>query len=164
MSTPTLHFMCGKAGAGKSALAKVLAEDHQAILICEDVWLTRLFPSELATFDDYIKYMRRIKTVVGPLAIDLLKRQSVVLDFPANTVDSRTWFRSIFENANVSHVLHFVNTPDALCLKRIAKRNIERPEGSHEISEATFHYLSSFFQPPSQSESFNVQLYVPQSD
>ena len=34
---PTLHFMCGKMAAGKSTLAKKLAEQHGAILICEDL-------------------------------------------------------------------------------------------------------------------------------
>jgi len=43
-TTPALHFMCGKAGAGKSTLAQALAIEHNAILICEDVWMARLFP------------------------------------------------------------------------------------------------------------------------
>ena len=32
---PTLHFMCGKMAAGKSTLARKLAEQHDAILICD---------------------------------------------------------------------------------------------------------------------------------
>ncbi|MGC1174617.1 AAA family ATPase [Polaromonas sp.] len=37
-STPTLHFFCGKAGAGKSTIASRLAQDHGAILLSEDIW------------------------------------------------------------------------------------------------------------------------------
>lgn len=159
MSTPTLHFMCGKVGAGKSTLAKALCVQHQATLMCEDVWLARLFPDELVSFDDYIKYTRRIKTVVGPLAAELLQRQSVVLDFPANTAATRAWFRSIFEAAGVPHVLHWVDTPEQRCLAQIARRNIERPEGSHEITEAMFHHISSFFEAPASAEGFNVQIH-----
>lgn len=36
---PCLHFLCGKAGAGKSTLARRLAEQHRAVLVSEDVWL-----------------------------------------------------------------------------------------------------------------------------
>jgi len=152
--------MCGKAGSGKSTMAKSLATEHDALLLCEDVWLARLFPAEINTFDDYIKYARRIKAVVAPMVVELLKHQSVVLDFPANTAESRTWFRSIFEAANVPHILHYVVASDALCLRHIAKRNVERPEGSHEISEEMFHHITSFFQPPSPSELFNVQIHA----
>lgn len=42
-TTATLHFFCGKAGAGKSTLARELATTRRAILLCEDVWLARLF-------------------------------------------------------------------------------------------------------------------------
>ena len=38
---PTLHFFCGKAGAGKSTVASRLAQDHGAILISEDICMLR---------------------------------------------------------------------------------------------------------------------------
>lgn len=158
-TSPSLHFMCGKAGSGKSTVAKALALKYDAVLLCEDVWLARLFPTELVTFDDYINYSCRIKTVVAPLVIELLKRQSVVLDFPANTRETRIWFKSIFEAASVPHTLYFINTSNAQCLSQIAKRNIERPEGSHVLTEEAFHHISSFFQPPAEEEDFNVQTY-----
>src|SRR5687768_4175653 len=81
-STPTLHFFCGKAGAGKSTIASRRAQDHSAILWSEDIWLTRLFGDQMKTFGDYVRYSRNRKAVVGPLAVDLLRTgHSVVLDF-----------------------------------------------------------------------------------
>lgn len=155
-----LHFMCGKAGAGKSTLAHALAHRHQAVLLSEDVWLARLYPDELSSFDDYIRCARRIKQVVAPLVVDLLSRQSVVLDFPANTVESRRWFRALFEQAACAHTLHHVHASHALCLARIAQRNVERPEGSHEIDEATFMHITSFFEAPTPGEGLHVQLHA----
>jgi predicted kinase len=155
----TLHLLCGKAGAGKSTLAQSLAAQHQAVLISEDVWLARLFPGELHTLDDYIRCSRRIKAVVGPMVLALLPRQSVVLDFPANTVDTRRWFRALLDLAQVPHTLHHVDASDAHCLGQIAQRNEARPEGSHVISEAMFHHLTSFFQPPTEAEGFQVQVH-----
>ncbi|HEX2011340.1 MAG TPA: ATP-binding protein [Roseateles sp.] len=160
-STPTLHFFCGKAGAGKTTVASRLAQDHGAILISEDIWLTRLFGDQMKTFDDYIRFSKRLKAVVGPLAADLLNAgHSVVLDFQANTKVGRSWFRSVFEQAGAAHVLHFVDTSDEACLARIAKRNVERPEGSHHLTEEDFIHVSSFFQAPEEAEGFNVETHT----
>jgi len=157
----TLHFFCGKAGAGKSTIASRLAQEHDAILISEDIWLLRLFGDQMKSFEDYIQCSRKLKTVVGPLAVDLLNAgQSVVLDFPANTKVGRGWFRSVFEQAKTAHVLHLVTASDERCLTRIARRNLERPEGSHHLTEADFIYVSSFFQAPEEDEHFNIEIHA----
>lgn len=159
--TPTLHFFCGKAGAGKSTVAARLAKEQGAMLISEDVWLMRLFGDQMKTFDDYIRVSGRLKAVVGPLAVDLLSAgRSVVLDFQANTKTGRAWFRSVFEQARSAHVLHFVSASDAACLARIARRNVERPEGSHHLTEEDFVQVSSFFQAPEAAEGFNVEIHA----
>ncbi|MBX3653973.1 MAG: ATP-binding protein [Ramlibacter sp.] len=157
---PTLHFFCGKAGAGKSTLARQVASEQNALLICEDVWLARLFGDQMKTLDDYRRLALKLKSVVGPMVVDLLKSgQSVVLDFPANTRATRAWFRTVFESADAAHVLHFVQTPDAVCLERIGRRNVERPEGAHHLSEQDFEIISSFFEPPEEAEGLGVRVW-----
>ena len=121
----------------------------------------RLFGDQMKTFDDYIRVSRKLKEAVGPLIIDLLNAgQSVVLDFQANTKAGRGWFRSLFEQAGSAHVLHFLDTSDQACLTRIAKRNVERPEGSHHLTEEDFIHISSFFQGPEKTEGFNIKIYA----
>ena len=157
---PCLHFFCGKAGAGKSTLAAALAADEQAFLVCEDVWLARLYGDQMHTFEDYRRFAARLKTVVGPLAMDLLRRgQDVVLDFPANTRAARAWFRSLCEDSGARHVLHFVDPGDATCLEHIAQRNVQRPEGSHHLTPEQFAQISSFFEPPSPDEGFEMRRH-----
>lgn len=159
--TPTLHFFCGKAGAGKSTVAARIAREHGAILISEDIWLARLFGDQMKAFDDYLRFARRLKTVVGPHTVALLEAgHSVVLDFPANTRDGRAWFRTVAEEAGAAHRLHFVNSPDDVCLSRIAQRNALRPEGSHLLSAEDFAHVSSFFQAPEPSEGFDIITHV----
>ena len=156
----SLHLLCGKAGAGKSTLAAALAAKHKAVLISEDIWLIRHY-GPMQTWDDYETYSQRAKTVVGPLVVDLLRLgQTVVLDYPANTKRSRLWFRSLFESANVPHVLHYLVTPDEICLQRIAKRNIERPEGSYHLTKDDFDYISSFFEAPEENEGFKIEIHA----
>lgn len=160
-TTATLHFFCGKAGAGKTTVASGLSSRHSTILLSEDVWLLALYGDEMSTFDDYIRYSKRLKAVLGPLVVELLRSgQSVVLDFQANTKAGRHWFRSLFEQASANHVLHFLSTSDEVCLERIARRNRERPPGSHHLSEDDFWSISSFFQPPEEAEGFNVRIHT----
>jgi predicted kinase len=157
---PVLHFFCGKAGAGKSTLASKLSSADASIIIAEDVWLSRLFGDQMHTFDDYRSFSARLKTVVGPLVVDILKSgNSVVLDFPANTVATRAWFRSLFEQSGSEHILHFIDTPNDVCLSRIDKRNVERPEGSHVLTVDDFLYVTSFFEVPDAREKFNVRVH-----
>jgi predicted kinase len=64
--TATLHIMCGKMAAGKSTLARRLAEAHGAILICVDLWLQQLYPTEIRGFEDYLTHARRLKATLTP--------------------------------------------------------------------------------------------------
>ncbi|MBG9390092.1 AAA family ATPase [Caenimonas aquaedulcis] len=164
MSTPQrtahLHFFCGKAGAGKSTVARRIASEARAVLLCEDIWLARLFGDRMQTFEDYIACSQRARSVVGPLVTELLSLgQDVVLDFPGNTRASRAWFRSLYESAGAAHTLHYLNTPDTTCLTQIAQRNQEMPEGAHPLSEQDFLHISSFFQEPTAEEGFAVQVH-----
>lgn len=157
-----LHVFHGKPGAGKSTLAARIARERQAPLISEDVWMQRLFGDRMSTFDDYIRYAPRVRSVVGPLATELLRAGvSVVLDFQANTRSGRAWFRSVAADAGTEAVLHVLDTPDAMCLARIAQRNIGRPEGSHEISPDTYALVSSYVEPADRSEGLRIEIHRP---
>ncbi|MBW4658730.1 MAG: ATP-binding protein [Drouetiella hepatica Uher 2000/2452] len=157
---PVLHFFCGKMASGKTTLSKKLASDHSAILISEDIWLSKLYPIEISTFDDYLKYSSRLKPVVSQHVQDILAQGiSVVLDFPGNVPSQRQWFRSIFEAARVNHVLHHIVASDSLCKAQLHKRNAEQPEGSMIMSEEEFDHITAYFQPPTDDEDFNVTRY-----
>jgi predicted kinase len=155
-----LHFFCGKMAAGKSTLSAQLATQSQAILVCEDLWLSQLYPDEIVTFDDYLKYAARLKEVLTPHLTALLRQgSSLVLDFPGNVPAQRRWFRTLFEAAHADHVLHYVEVPDAVCKTQLRRRNEERPPGSKVMTEDEFDHITSFFVPPSPAEGFNVRWH-----
>ena len=157
---PTLHFICGKMAAGKSTLSKSLATQWNAVLICEDIWLSRLYPDEISSFDDYLKYSARLKEILKPHLLDLLRQGThLVLDFPANVPRQRQWFRDIVDAAGADHVLHFVDTPDAVCKAQLQKRNREKPDGSMLMSEEQFDQITAFFVAPADGELFNIIRY-----
>src|SRR5438270_8257499 len=105
MSTSAkLLFLCGKMAAGKSTLARDLAERENAILLVQDEFLDRLFPGEITDIPGFIKRSSRLNDALAPHICALLSKGiSVVLDFPANTTAQRAWFRRIFDRANVAH-------------------------------------------------------------
>jgi len=84
-SVGTLHFICGRLASGKTTLAHTLVAEEHAILICEDAWLSKL-SDEISSFDDYLKWSRRCRSVMESLVVDILRAgSSVVLDFGGNT-------------------------------------------------------------------------------
>ncbi len=159
-SQAVLHFFCGKLAAGKSTLSKKVALEHNAILISEDIWLAILYPTEIKSFEDYLQHSGRLKTVLFEHVNKLLTSgASVVLDFPGNTVNQRSWFRAICESAHADHILHYIESTDELCRLQLQKRNQEKPLGSIYISETQFDEITKYFQVPSTEEGFIVKKY-----
>ncbi|MEL7012438.1 MAG: ATP-binding protein [Pseudomonadota bacterium] len=160
MSKPpaTLHLIYGKIASGKSTLAAKLGQEPATIVISEDAWLATLFAGEMTTLNDYVRCMAKLREVMAPHIVSLLQSGlSVVLDFQANTVDSRNWMRRVFEQANAPHILHVLDVPDAVCLKRLETRNAQ---GDHPftISAEQFHHISRHVVPPSPAEKFNTRV------
>jgi len=156
MSKPTLHLMCGKIASGKSTLAKSLANEHRAILLSEDRWISRLYPAEVQTVTDYVRCAKRIRDVLGPLVIDLLGvGLDVVLDFPANTVADREWLRGLADAAGSAHCLHYLDVDDDTCRARLHARN-ERGEHDFAATDAEFDLITSYFRVPEEVEGLVI--------
>ena len=153
---PVLHMMCGKIASGKSTLAQDLARAEGAVLISEDTWLHALYGDEMRTVADFVRCSRQLRQAIGPHVVDMLRAGvSVVLDFQANTLDSRAWMRGLFEEAGVAHRLHLLDVPDEVCLARLRARNAA---GDHAfaVTDAQFHQVSKHFVAPAVEEGFDV--------
>jgi predicted kinase len=157
----TLHFMSGKAGAGKTTLAREIARTTGAVLICEDEWMSRL-ADPIKNLQDYLAAAVRIRRVIAPLSIDLLRLgTSVVFDFAGNTVKDRLWVRSIFEGANSDHRLHYVSADDDTCKARVRRRNVLKSEGVYfgVVTDQQVDEANRFFAPPAAEEGFAMVVH-----
>lgn len=152
-----LIFLCGKMGAGKSTHSKEIAAERNAVLISEDAWLESLYPKQISTFEDYLKFSSQIKPLVQSHVLDILKTgTNVVMDFPANTFNQRLWFKDLISEAGCPHELIYLKASDALCIKQIAQRRIEQPARATFDTEAMFHHVKKYFQEPTHNEGFNT--------
>ena len=152
-----LMFLCGKMAAGKSTLARELAEREKAILLEQDELLDSLYPGEITDIPGFVKSSSRLRNALEPHVCALLaKGIPVVLDFPGNTKAQRAWFRGMFERANVGHELHFVDASDALCKSQLKERSKNLPPGTPWTTDAEFDAITVYFQAPSEDEGFTV--------
>jgi predicted kinase len=154
----TLYCIYGNIAAGKTTLARKLAAQHGAVLICEDEWLVRL-EAEIETFDDFRRHARRLRAAIGPHVVELLRLGvSVVLDCPTNTPNDRAWIRSLFEAAHAAHELHVIEAADETCKARLRGRNETKPEGLYFgfMPEELFDPVTRLLVPPTEAEGFHV--------
>ena len=157
----TLHFMTGKAGAGKTSLARQLARTIPAVLICEDEWMSRL-ADPIDSLQQYLTAAGKIRGVIAPLSVVLLRLgNDVVFDFAGNTVNDRRWVRSIFESATADHRLHYVLADDNVCKSRVRQRNELKPQGVFFgiVTDQQVDEVNNYFVPPAAEEGFTIVVH-----
>ncbi|MFJ7407039.1 MULTISPECIES: AAA family ATPase [unclassified Lysinibacillus] len=153
----TLYFFCGKMGAGKTTKSKQVALEKQAVLLSEDEWLASLYPNQITTFEDYLKFAAQLKPMMKKHVQNILSvGTDVVMDFPGNTQQQRKWFLDIASEVNANHQLIFLNLNNEQCLRQIAQRCIEQPERATFDTEETFIHVTNFFEEPAVSEGLNI--------
>lgn len=156
--TATLHLLCGKICAGKSTLAATLVARPRTILLAQDHWLSHLYPGEIMTLADYDRREAQLCAAMAAHIEDLLRAGvDIVLDFPANTPETRAWMRGLIDRSHAAHVLHYLDLPDDICRTRLHARNTA---GTHAytVSDAEFDEFTSYFVPPDETEGFNVVI------
>ena len=156
---PTLHFIYGLPGAGKTGLARQLAASVPATMFCLDEYLARL-PIPITTLEQFIASARQARSEIEPLAVSALQGgHSVVFDFAGNTVANRAWVRSIAEAANADLVLHVLDVSLEDCRRRVQERNVTRPAGLYfgDVSDELFDQVVKHIVPPGEDEGIPLR-------
>ena len=159
MNKGVLTFFCGKMGAGKTTKSREISLERNAILLSEDEWLSSVYPGRINTLADYIEYSGLLKPQMKRLVQSILESgANVVMDFPANTIQQREWFKAIFSEIQAPHELVYIDQHDEICLAQIAKRRIEQPERAATDTEEMFELVTRYFVAPTSDEGFNTTV------
>jgi shikimate kinase len=159
MNKGVLTFFCGKMGAGKSTKSSAIAKELNAVLLSEDEWLESVFPNKVRSLDSYLEYSNQLKPQIKKLVQSILNTGTdVVMDFPANTISQRDWFRGIFSEIEAHHDLVYIEIDNEDCLRQIEKRRIEQPERAATDTQEMFEQVTKHFVEPKPDEGFNVTM------
>ena len=144
-------------GAGKTTKSREVAAARNAVWVSEDEWLEAVYPGEIASLEGYIKYSALLRPPMKTLVQSILRAGTdVVMDYPANTIQQRNWFRSIFSEVQAPHNLIYIDLPNDLCMERIAKRRAEQPERTATDTTEMFEQVTKYFVAPTSDEGFNL--------
>ena len=159
MSKGVLTFFCGKMGAGKTAKSREIAQKRNAVLLSEDEWLEAIYPNKIASLEAYIKYSGQLRPQMKKLVQSILTAGTdVVMDFPANTIPQREWFRSIFSEIQALHNLIYIDLPNEVCIEQVVKRRTEQPERAATDTAEMFEQVTKYFVAPTSDEGFNTTV------
>ena len=68
-----------------------------------------------------------------------------MLDFPANTIRQRAWFKCLYEDSRAEGKLPYLKVSDAICLERLRKRRAEQPDRQQFDNEQFFQQVTQYF-------------------
>ncbi|MDQ3306829.1 MAG: ATP-binding protein [Actinomycetota bacterium] len=143
-----LHLTVGMPGAGKTTLARRIADEVGILRLTPDEWMAPLFNDSDADGRRDILEGRMIW-----VAHEVLRsRSSVVLDFGCWSPDERYAIRAIAESTDARFDLLYVSIDEGECRARTASRWESAPETTFPMSDADHDRFLALCKPPSPAE------------
>ena len=149
MHKPALYIMCGLAFAGKSTLARKIAEYTDSKIIAFDkLWMEKDREHPVPKGDEGWRFIRKVGQ--DEVAKALREGSSVVYDDNNVRFEHREELRKVAEEAGADSVVIYLNTLlDVIKAREQANRSTgER----HEVEPENFQTVLEQMEPPSLSE------------
>jgi predicted kinase len=164
MPTPTLHFICGPVGAGKTTYAIALSRRLKAVRFSVDEWIARLFGNERPdpcppewTADR----AERCRALICELAEQVIAQDGghTVFDIGLPLQDQRDAFRSWAMGTRAAVKMHYLDVDRETRVARIERRNRERTGPFFiDVTPPIFDALDRAFEPPTDDELYGAMI------
>jgi len=149
MSKPTLYMFIGYPGAGKTTVAKMIAEKTGAVHLWADVERHKMFPKPTHTTEESRQLYDALNRAVEYL---LSNKRSVIYDTNFNFLADRTKLRKIAKDHKAEPVIIWVATPLLTAKERAVSGQEVRNGYEVLMTPAEFDAIAVKMQKPSDHE------------
>lgn len=148
---PTLFLICGLPGAGKTALAKQIAQERRALRLTPDDWMRPLFGTMTQEqLDAKRTPVESVQWEVASRALEL--GIDVVLDWGFWSRQERDDFRARAAAVGAASEVLYLDVSLEELRARLRARNAILPQGNFVVTDAQLDRWWSLFQPPDRDE------------
>ena len=142
---PTLVIICGLPGAGKTTLAKKLAEEMRGVRFCPDEWMQDL---GVSLWEE--AFRDKLEKRFWKLSQELLKLgQTVILEYGFWAKSERNEKLQVARRLGVRTELHYLDISNDELRRRLKKRGME---GDNEILNGKLEKWAEDFERPGDAE------------
>lgn len=149
MSKPKLYLFIGYPGAGKTTVAKLIAEQIGAVHLWADGERHKMFPEPTHSHQESVQLYEYLNHRAAEL---LASGEDVVFDTNFNFYNDRESLREIANTNNTETVIVWLTTPKEVARKRAVCIPEMRNGYMWEMTDEQFDSITSKLEPPRKHE------------
>jgi predicted kinase len=146
---PTLYLMLGYPGAGKTTVARLVAQQTGAVHLWADDERHKMFAEPTHAHDENLELYKHLNTRADELLTD---GKSVVFDTSFNLYKDRDHLRTIAERHGAVTVVIWVNTPRSTAQQRAVHSPVNRNGYMEGMDERRFDAIADKLELPTPDE------------
>jgi predicted kinase len=149
MTKPKLYLFIGYPGAGKTTVAKIIAETTGAVHLSSDRERHQMFGQPTHSHEESVQLYEALNTRAGEL---LAAGQSVVFDTNFNFYEDRRKLREIAASHGAETVVIWITVPLDIAKDRAVHAAYSRNGYSASMTEQQFDAIIAKLEPPAKDK------------